>query len=412
MLIKCPECGLQASDKAISCPHCGYPIQSIEKVKPARKSNRRKRLPNGFGQITEIKGRNLRNPFRAMITVGKDENGRPISELLKPNAYFPTYNDAYIALMEYNKNPYDLDSFITIKELYERWSTEYFKTLTADSSARNVTAAWAYCSELYDMKVRDLRVRHIKGCIDNGKRMWKGEERFPSDNTKGRIKSLFNLMLDYAVEYEIVERNYAKAFALPDEIANVRKRAKKAHIAFTDEETNILWDNLNIIPYVDIVLIQCYSGWRPQELGLLRVENVNLEEGYIIGGMKSDAGTNRIVPIHSKIYDLVVDKYNEALSLGSKFLINYTDENAYTNDLKLTYKRYNYRFGLLMGKLNLNANHRPHDPRTHFVTTAKRYGVDEYAIKHIIGHTITDLTERVYTKRNVEWLKEEMEKIR
>jgi len=26
-LIQCPECGREISDKAASCPHCGYPIQ-------------------------------------------------------------------------------------------------------------------------------------------------------------------------------------------------------------------------------------------------------------------------------------------------------------------------------------------------------------------------------------------------
>ena len=25
-LIKCPECGTEASDKANACPRCGYPI--------------------------------------------------------------------------------------------------------------------------------------------------------------------------------------------------------------------------------------------------------------------------------------------------------------------------------------------------------------------------------------------------
>ena len=25
-LIQCPECELQVSDKALSCPHCGYPL--------------------------------------------------------------------------------------------------------------------------------------------------------------------------------------------------------------------------------------------------------------------------------------------------------------------------------------------------------------------------------------------------
>lgn len=31
-LIKCPECGKEISDKAGKCPHCGYPIEEIEKI--------------------------------------------------------------------------------------------------------------------------------------------------------------------------------------------------------------------------------------------------------------------------------------------------------------------------------------------------------------------------------------------
>ena len=79
MLLKCPECELQISDKATFCPHCGYPIQpDIKPRKPRNKNNKRKRLPNGFGQISQIKNRNLRNPYRAMVTVGKTSTGRPI----------------------------------------------------------------------------------------------------------------------------------------------------------------------------------------------------------------------------------------------------------------------------------------------------------------------------------------------
>ena len=55
MLIVCPECELQVSDKAINCPHCGYPMKIKTKYK---RPTKKKRLPNGFGQITEIKGRN------------------------------------------------------------------------------------------------------------------------------------------------------------------------------------------------------------------------------------------------------------------------------------------------------------------------------------------------------------------
>ena len=82
MLIKCLECNKEISDKAISCPNCGFPIKSTSRQ--PRKSNRRKRLPNGFGQITEIKG--LRKPFRVSVTVGKNDVGRPICKFLKPEA--------------------------------------------------------------------------------------------------------------------------------------------------------------------------------------------------------------------------------------------------------------------------------------------------------------------------------------
>ena len=32
MLIKCPECDLQVSDRAFACPHCGYPLKEPETI--------------------------------------------------------------------------------------------------------------------------------------------------------------------------------------------------------------------------------------------------------------------------------------------------------------------------------------------------------------------------------------------
>ena len=78
------------------CPHCGMEIE--ERRKYTRR--KRRRLPNGFGQISEIKGRNLVKPFRAMVTIDKDAYGKPIAKLLEPEAYFKTYNEAYEALLE------------------------------------------------------------------------------------------------------------------------------------------------------------------------------------------------------------------------------------------------------------------------------------------------------------------------
>ena len=411
MLIKCPECELQVSDKAPACPHCGYPMKPTVKRKPRAKNNKRRRLPNGFGQISEIKNRNLRNPFRAMVTVGKTPEGRPISKPLKPESYFPTYNDAYAALVEYNKNPYDLEPSITVKELYDKWSEEYFKTLKAEGSVRGVESAWAYCSAVYGMRVMDVRARHIKGCMEEGTATVRGKEQHPSASMKNKIKSLFNLMLDYALEYELVDRNYSRTFNLTEETIKEIQTVKQEHIPFSEDEMGRLWAHVDDKRFVDVMLIQCYSGWRPQELGLLELENVDLENWTFQGGMKTDAGMDRVVPIHSKIRPLIERKYKEALSIGNKYLFNCTDGRS-GKPTMMTYQRYQKGFGMVRDELKLNPEHRPHDGRKHFVTAAKKAGVDEYAIKYMVGHKISDITEKVYTQREFEWLKTEIEKIK
>lgn len=410
MLTQCPECELPVSDKATACPHCGYPMKPSEKQKKPRKSNKRRRLPNGFGQISEIKNRNLRNPFRAMVTVGKTPDGKPICKPLKPESYFATYNDAYAALVEYNKNPYDLEPSITMQELYDKWLPEYEKTVKSTKSA---TSAWAYCSGVYKMRVMDIRARHVKGCMEEGVAVIRGKEQHPTATMKNQIKSLFNMLLDYALEYELVDRNYSRTFNLTEETVKEIQSVKKEHIAFTDEEMDLLWANASSKQGVDILLIQCYSGWRPQELGLLELKDVDLENWTFQGGMKTDAGENRVVPIHSRIQGLVLRKYQEAEALGSPYLLNWADpNNRNRKNLKLTYARYQKAFERIRDELKLNPNHRPHDGRTHFVTMAKRYGVDEYAIKYMVGHKISDITEKVYTRREFAWLREEIEKIK
>lgn len=413
MLIKCPECELQASDKAINCPHCGYPLQKDSPIRKAvRKSNRRKRLPNGFGQITKIKDKNLRRPYRAMVTVGKNSVGRPICKLLKPQSHFETYNEAYAALVEYNKNPYDLDADITVMQLYEKWTNDYFATLKSNSSVRTITSAWAYCSDTYDMRAKDLRARHIKGCMDDGVAIIKGVEKKATAGMKSRIKSMFNLMLDYALEYEIVDRNYARTFNVSDDIIEEKNKTLRGHIPFSDVEMGLLWSNVDKINYIDVILIQCYSGWRPQEIGLIELKNVDLENWTFIGGMKTKAGIDRVVPIHSKIRELVKNKYNEAKELGSDYLINCIESPNRKSSFRFTYDKYRSRFNKIISLLKLNEQHRAHDGRMHFVTAAKKYGVDEYAIKYIVGHSISDITEKVYTKREVDWLTDEIEKIK
>lgn len=406
MLKKCPECQLQVSDKAITCPHCGYPLQEDKAKRAYRKPNKHRRLPNGFGQISEIKNSNLRKPFRAMITVGKDMNGRPISQTLKPVAYFETYNEAYAALVEYHKNPYDIKSDITMSELFDQWIEQVEKRQNK-TYVRKMKNHWRYLTPLHRCEVTSIRVRHIKQSIDEAFIIRDGEKIQASPDVRNKTKTLLNLLMDYAVEQGLVEHNYARD--CQQRSLESGDYEAKPHIAFTDEELELIWKHKDHFPNADTLLINCYTGWRPQELCDLTLQNTDIEHWTLVGGLKTDNGRNRIVPIHSKIQGLLLAKYQYAKSINSEYLFNFTDSIKHHH--RLRYHRYYDDFCSIRDALNLNPDHRPHDARKTFVTLAKKYHVDEYAIKRLVGHSIRDLTEAVYTERDPEWLREELEKI-
>ncbi len=129
------------------------------------------------------------------------------------------------------------------------------------------------------MRMKDIRVSHPEGTVLNTD---------VGDSTKERIESLFNMMYKYAVTHDIADNNYASVmFANGNPIK--RERAKEP-IPFTDEETQQLWDNKDLIPFTDMILIGIYSGWRPQELSILQFADIDLEAGTMKGGLKTDAG--------------------------------------------------------------------------------------------------------------------------
>ena len=141
-------------------------------------------------------------------------------------------------------------------------------------------------------------------------------------------------------------------------------------------------------------------------MAILQVENIDLEADTIKGGLKTDAGKNRIVPIHPLIKPLIEKRMQEASELHSDYLFN--DINGQQGTY-MTYDKYRNRFKKVMKRLELE--HRPHETRHTFITKAKKCNVDEYILKLIVGHAIADITEKVYTHRTIEQLKEEMQKI-
>lgn len=385
MLMKCNECGNDVSNKAYSCPHCGFPFKENKVI---HRKPKVKKLPNGFGQISKLKGRNLRKPYRALITVGKDEKGKPIIQSLKPVSYFATYNEAYEALLNNARNPYNALKELTFYELYEKWFQEKKETI-AHSRQVTYSVTIKHLDLISQMKVTDIKPLNIKEALNT----------IESTATKKNAKILLNQVFDYAVENEIVDKNYARITKIYADLNKVNH----PHRSLTGEELNIFINNKDN-KLAQIILIQCYTGMRPSELLDIKLSNVNLNEHYIIGGKKTKAGINRVIPIHDFIYELIKTHYQYAKDNDIEYLIL----NAH--DQHMTYRNYLILFKQFCELHNI-IDLRPHDCRKYFVTQAKKYNLDEYAIKRIVGHQIRDITESVYTERSILWLQEEMNKI-
>ena len=343
------------------------------------------KLPNGYGNVSKLSGKR-RNPWRARKTIGWewDPIKKKHKQIYATIGYFAKRDEALNALAKYNEDPYDIKSDgITFSDVYEKWSEEHFKTIVP-SAVRTWTAAYKHCTPIHNKKFKEIRTIDLEKTIENAS---------VGDTTKARMKSMFNLIYKYAMKHEIIDKDYAAL------CRSVKKTTpSKEKIPFSKEEINKLWDNLKY-PYVDMVIIGIYSGWRPQELAILKKSDIDLENRTMFGGIKTDAGKNRYVPINDKIYDLVKNRYNSCS-------INLFEEDGCV----LTYDKYRTRFKNVMKKLNMV--HTPHETRHTFITLGKNAGMDEYVLKLIVGHVIEDITEKIYTHRTFEQLKEEINKIK
>lgn len=347
------------------------------------------KLPNGFGTVYRLKGAR-RKAYRAVVSQGYIYHENGIKLKRETLGYFSTKKEAIEALTSFNENPYDIKTdSITFKEVYSKWSEEHFQTLNNKSAIRTYNAAFNHSMPLHDMRFKDIKARHLENTIRHAD---------VGDATKARMKSMFNLVFRYAIKHDIVDKNYA-------ELCNpVKVEKKNVKIPFTLEEVKKLWDIVDQVPFVDMILIGIYTGFRPIELVTIKTENINFEEGYITGGTKTKAGKDRIVPIHPKIDNLIRNRFNK----DNEYLFN--DYNKMTGKTSLlTYDKYRGRFKKVMTAASMD--HNPHETRHTFITQAKHCNVNEYILKKIIGHEISDITESVYTHRNIETYKEEIAKI-
>lgn len=344
--------------------------------------------PNGYGSVVKLSG-NRRRPFEVRVNTHMDERYYPVYDVL---GRFSTREDAMIALAEYNRNPYSItDRNITFSQLYEKFyknKYEYSGKTYSQSSMACTKSAYSYCSALYNLAYSKLRTDDFRTILnqtnDKGKPL--------SHALQEHIKNLFSQMDKFALQNDIIEKGYSSFASITvseDDIPGV---------PFTQEELQILWDNKDF-PWVDSILIYIYSGWRVSELILMPTENIDLITGTFKGGLKTDAGKNRIVPIHSKIRGFVEHRL---ANHGVLFSLNRKP---------VTTSQYTQIFKRTLKSIGITTYHTPHDCRHTFTSLLDSAGVNQVCIDRLIGHASKSLTTRIYTHKSIEELRQAIEMI-
>lgn len=335
------------------------------------------KMPNGYGSVIKLGGKR-RKPFAARITtdytvIGFNEKGAPITkQKYKYLGYFEKRKDALECLARYNVNPTLTSASITFEQLYEEWSEKKFEKVSK-SAIRDYQTIYGKCKSIYKKPFKDLRTEHFQRIIDENKHL----------TMVNSYAKLFNQLYKYARKYDM-EKNYASFVEYPKP-----KQGKKRQ-PFTAEEIEALWQNVDKIKNIDIVLILLYTGMRVNELLDMPIKNVNLDKRYMfVASTKTQAGI-RNVPIHKSIIPLIEARYNK--------------DNAFLclneRGSKMKYQNFYLHHFEKNIKPLLSIDHTIHETRHTFISQCNRLDLNEVAVQRIVGHKNKTITHH-YTDKNI-----------
>ena len=279
----CQKCGIDFPESFSFCPMCGKSMTKQEK--------KRRRRANGEGSVIR-RGKS----YSIRITTGWTlKDGRAVQQFAEKGG-FKSQKAAleYMPkLREEASRPHSSYEKITFEELYDKLIERHAKRVSKSTMGCYVSAH-KHFSEIYSLPFADLNTEDWQLCIDdcpNGIR------------TKQNMKALGTLMYKLAAELRVfgvnTETNFASLVWLPTDDSESRQ-------PFTLEELGKIKAGASAgIRYADWILAMCYTGFRPSEFLALKKDAFDADRWTLRGGAKTEAGKNRIVPVHPLIRPII-----------------------------------------------------------------------------------------------------------
>lgn len=353
--MECIKCKKSIPEDALFCPYCGK-----KQVTTQRKTRKR---ANGMGSVYKLSGRRSR-PWTAV------RNGVYLG-------YYETKTAALEALERTARKNITERYNMTFSEVYTEWSAEHFRDI-GTKGRESYEVAYKMMACLHGRKFRDLKAIDFQAAID--------PYMSKSHSTVSKYKQLLTQMSQWAIREEIVTTNLASFVRLPD-------KTKKEKEIFTPDEIHRLEEDGSDTS--KIILMMIYTGMRIGELFSLPLDAYH--GNYVIGGEKTEAGRNRIIPIRAegqKHFRYFVEKAKKPEQLIS----GYTGGKDISNFRKRDYYP-------LLEKLNIPQK-TPHACRHTFASWAVKNGVAPEILQKILGHAKYSTTAEIYVHADIDQLVE------
>ena len=378
----------------------------------------KEKLPTGFGSIRFI-AKNRKNPWGVhepgKMVDGKWKRGKPICyvsdwyigfAMLSAwhagkyekglEKHFEKASESEIRryceeLLETVKEEKKTGKSATLSEVYQAWFELKFgenaaKQLSA-SSRNAANAAFYKLAPLSGRQMDSLRAEEFQHLVN---RLGAGKERDGAGMSYASVRNVVQLihaLYHFGQDWEMCKGRSGLAVVMP------WTREPVHHDSFSDEELRELWKRRDEeIPAT--ILVMCFTGFRVSAYADRKLQ-VNLEEGYMKGGVKTEAGKERLVPIHPCIRPLL-----EMLLGRKKRLLLGKGPSQFRRDMA------NCLMALQLRPLS------PHSTRHTFNRLLERAGVSEADRKRLLGHSLkNDLLNGTYGHRSLQELRREVEKI-
>ena len=349
------------------------------------------RLPNGIGSVHQINdGKRRRKPWRARVPSHIEfnaETGKASQKYINIG-YFETETEAIEALFEYRKNPYTLEASVsTFADVYEMWSKKKFPTVSKVAEYGYV-ASYNHSEAIHNMKMKDIRSTHLESIMNN----LNGGYVLQS-----KLKSLWNQVFKYAMEHDIIQKNYATFVGTKDNVPETTRTA------IAKDDIKRIWEEIDKgNEMAEVIMMYIYTGFRATELLEIKKDNVDIKNRIIIGGKKTKAGKDRRVPIHQAILPLV----EKRMAQEGDTLITRKKGN------KISPISYSYFLSYIWSPMmeELKMDYTIHYTRHTCATMMREAGIEEDIRKLILGHKSDDITDR-YTHISDEILVNAIDKL-